>query len=197
MNDVLKKQIEEFAQYQKSLIEKTKMHLQEAKDEYLKLMDLANTKDFQIEQLENNNQNQKNVIQSYEERVLSIVVLEYKIKNLDTENQKKVEKMKKQYENTVQKLKKSQNFVIAPCSNESTLSKKMKEVNERLQESKTRQLEKDIEFIKNKMNTLIQSHNKESQEKDKEIQKLKESLNQLQKQNCYHFQETFPKSILI
>ena len=73
----------------------------------------------------------------------------------------------------------------------------MKEVNERLQESKTRQLEKDIEFIKNKMNTLIQSHNKESQEKDKEIQKLKESLNQLQKQNCYHFQETFPKSILI
>ena len=83
MNEVLKNKIDEFVLYQKNLIEKTKVQLLEAKDEYMKLMDLANTKDLEIEQWIDNDQNQKNIIQSFEERLLSIVVLEYKIKNIN------------------------------------------------------------------------------------------------------------------
>ncbi len=193
MNEVLKNKIDEFVIYQKNLIEKTKMQLIEAQDEYMKLMDLANSKDLEIEQLINNDQNQKNIIQSFEERLLSIIVLEYKIKNLDLENQKKVDKMKKHYDNTVNQFKSNEKYVITKMNHEKSVVNqiKMKEIDSRINVGKVKQLEKNNEKIRNKLNSIAESNNKEMKEKTIEIENLKENLNMIQKK-MYHFQAAYP-----
>lgn len=189
MNEVLKCKIQEFISYQNDLIEKTKGHLFEAKEEYMKLMDFVSRKDFEIGQLQTNNDNQKNVIQSLEERILSIFVLEYKIKNLDQENQKKTEKLKREYEEIIRKLK----FVKSPTleGNNVALSKSY-ETENKIKEEKIKNLEKLTEKLKYRITNINENSSKQIQNKDVQIQNLKENLSKFQKKN-YHFSKNFYK----
>lgn len=191
MNEVLKNKIQEFINYQNSLIEKTQSNLLEAKDEYMKLMEFVNSKDFEIEQLQFNSENQKNVIQSLEERLLSIFVLEYKIKNLDQENKKKIEKMKREYEEIIKKLK----FSKSPAMQEDKdhlIYKKKQENENKFIERKIKDLEKTNQKLKTEITVVKESSSKEIKGKNLQIQNLKENLRQFQSKN-YHFPDSFTK----
>lgn len=191
MNEVLKNKIQEFIDYQNSLIEKTQTNLLEAKDEYMKLMEFVNSKDFEIEQLQFNNENQKNVIQSLEERLLSIFVLEYKIKNLDQENKKKLEKTKREYEEIIKKLKFSKSPDIQE-NKDNLIFKKKQENESKIIEKKIKNLEKTNQKLKNEISVVKVSSGKEIQGKNFQIQNLKENLRQFQTKN-YHFPDSFTK----
>ena len=140
-----------------------------------------------------NDQNQKNIIQSFEERLLSIVVLEYKIKNLDLENHKKVDKMKNDYDKTINQFKSNEKYLFAKTNHEKSVVAqiKMKEVDSRINGGKVKQLEKNNGKIRNQLNSIVQNNNKEMKQKTIEIQNLKENLNTIQKK-MYHFQGTYP-----
>jgi len=181
MNEVLNSKIEEFIVHQKNLIEKTQAHLTEAKDEYLKVMDLVNNKEWEIEQLAHNNDNQKNVIQSLEERLLSIVVLEYKIKNLDSEHKKKLEKVKNECDRKLENFKISNKYLIKGPVEEVKKILETKKRENKTSEIKIRRLEKEKEKIRGKLTNAMESNNKEIKEKMREIECLKGNFNVFQR----------------
>lgn len=192
MNDVFQNKIEEFIGHQNSLFEKTRTHLLDAKEEYLKLMEFVRGKDYEIEKLANSNDKQKDLIQSLEERLLSIVVLEYKMKNLDLENQKNLDKTKKDYETSLNKFILTHKLSTSSSNKEINEVQKMKEAEKKLAEIKIKELEKNNQAIKNKLAMTIDLRNKSLQEKTQEIKNLKENLSRIKKSK-YLLQEPIPK----
>lgn len=181
MNEVFQTKIEEFISHQKNLISKTQTHLNEAKEEYLKVLDLVRNKDLEIEQLRTNNEHQKDLVQSLEERLLSIVVLEYKIKNLDQEHTKKVEKVKNECQRQVEKLVEKGKYLTKGTMEEAQKMIEMRNKENKINEMKIKRLEKEKEHIKHRFSGVLESSRKELEDKSKLIENLKGNLSSFQK----------------
>ena len=90
----------EILDQQKTLIDKSKSNISDLKEEYYRLLDLLDFKDNNLVELKKEIASQKENIRTLEEKLLSILVLEHKIKNINGDYQKEIDQLKQKLELT-------------------------------------------------------------------------------------------------
>ena len=175
----------------KLLLQKTNEILMEWKNDYVKLIDVLKEKEKTLESCQAEIEHKKNKIYTLEDRLISISILEKKIKTLHELNERDTAKLINNYELKIKEVsdpyRVSPNLVKFQIEKESEIYQKdrktyetQKELIKAINIQKQKEKELQIKFKKMKL---------DSDMKSAEILKLKEKLSE-QNKDSYHINQT-------